>query len=302
MNSDLVDWTLYRSFLAILKEGSLTGAAQRLRLTHPTLRRHLEALETGLGAKLFVRSPRGLEPTDLALELASTAETMQLAADAFVRRASAAADEPTGSVRITASEIIGSEILPAMLAEIRNAHPGLEFEVVLTRSVEDLLRREADVAIRMARPVQPDLLARKVGEVTLNLYAHRRWLDRHGPPSGLDDLVAAHHLIGYDRDPAIIQAVERAGGRIDRSAFGYRSDNDLAQLAAVRAGLGVGLGHDVVMQKDPDLVQVLPAFSQTLEVWLATPPALRNVARVAITLEALSRGFRDLARPRSIGD
>jgi DNA-binding transcriptional LysR family regulator len=291
MNADLLDWTLCRSFLAILQEGSLSRAAVRLRVTHPTISRHLEELEQRLGTKLFVRSTSGLTPTDLGASLAATAEAMQLAAEAFIRRASAETDQICGSVRITASEIVGAEILPPLLAELREKHTGLAYEVSLTRSTEDLLRRDADIAIRMARPEQSDLVARKVGQMSMKLYAHADWVRKHGFPNSLADLAAAHELIGYDRDPAMLQAFAARGLSLDRDAFGFRSDNDLALLAALRAGFGVGAGYEIVMQRDPQMVNVLPELEQVLEVWLAVPSALRNVARIAATLEALAIGL-----------
>jgi DNA-binding transcriptional LysR family regulator len=245
-----------------------------------------------LGAKLFVRSTSGLTPTDLGAGLAATAEAMQWAAEAFVRRASAETDQISGSVRITASEIFGAEILPFLLSELRQKHPGLAYEVSLTRSTEDLLRRDADLAIRMARPEQSDLVVQKVGQLSMKLYAHRDWISRNGVPNSLLELASAHHLIGYDRDPAMLQAFTARGLSLDRDAFGFRSDNDLALLAALRAGFGVGAGYEIVMRKDPQMVNVLPEFDIVLEVWLAVPPALRNVARIATTLEALARGIR----------
>jgi hypothetical protein len=113
----------------------------------------------------------------------------------------------------------------------------------------------------------------------------------HGFPNSLADLAAAHELIGYDRDPAMLQAFAARGLSLDRDAFGFRSDNDLALLAALRAGFGVGAGYEIVMQRDPQMVNVLPELEQVLEVWLAVPSALRNVARIAATLEALAIGL-----------
>src|SRR6187551_3318316 len=144
-----IDWERQRAFLAVLSEGSLSAAARTLCVAQPTVRRRIEELEGALGVPLFTRSSGGLQPTEAALGLRDHAEAMALAADAFVRAGSAGAKEIAGSVRISASEVIAVEVLPPMLATLRTAHPRLVFELSPSNRNEDLLRREADIAIRM---------------------------------------------------------------------------------------------------------------------------------------------------------
>src|SRR5580704_316405 len=192
------DWDLYRSFLAVLAEGSLSAAARRLGLTQPTLGRHIEALEEALGgAVLFTRSPSGLNPTEAALALGPHVEAMAAAAEALLRTASGEIDAARGVVRITTSEIMGAEVLPAILTGFHEQWPEVTIELVLSNRQEDLLRRDADIAVRMARPRQEALVARHVGDVTLGLFAHQRYLAAHGTPTSLAD--AAHSAIGFDR-------------------------------------------------------------------------------------------------------
>jgi DNA-binding transcriptional LysR family regulator len=162
-------WELYRSFLAVVREGSLSGAARRLAMTQPTLGRHVAQLEAALGIALFTRSPGGLAPTDAALALLPHAEAMEASAAAVVRAVSGAAGDQGGTVRITASEIVGAEVLPPILAAFREHHPGIALELALTNRTEDLLRRDADLAVRMAQPKQDALLARRIGRVPLGL-------------------------------------------------------------------------------------------------------------------------------------
>jgi DNA-binding transcriptional LysR family regulator len=291
MNSKRLDWSLCRVFLAIAREGSLSGAARWLGVTHPTVRRDLGLLEDALGSALFVRSASGLVPTDLAIELQPIAQSMEAVAEAFMRTASAEASHVAGTVRITCSELMGVEVLPPILAELSGRHPGLQIELTPTRATEDLLQREADIAVRMARPSQLDLVARKVGRVRLGFYAHERWLARQAEPQTLPDLVRLRAMIGYDRDPALLRMLRSAGVEVEPTAFAFRCDSDLAQLAALRSGLGVGVCHDLIARRDPALRPVLPGVSHTLEVWLAVTPSLRSTARVAATIEALANGL-----------
>ncbi len=294
MNSNRLDWSLCRVFLAIAREGSLSGAARRLGVTHPTVRRDLGLLEAALGSALFVRSASGLVPTDLAVELQPIAQSMETVAEAFMRTASAEAANIAGTVRITSSELMGVEVLPAILAPLADLHPGLQIELAPTRATEDLLRREADIAVRMTRPSQLDLVARKVGRVRLGFYAHERWLSRQVEPHTLSDLARSGAMIGYDRDPAMLRLLRSAGLEVEPTAFVFRCDSDLAQLAALRAGMGVGVCHDLIARGDPALRRVLPDVGYTLEVWLAATPSLRSTARVAATFEALASGLTGL--------
>src|SRR5215472_3658928 len=203
MTSTEPGWELYRSFLAVLQDGSLSAAARSLKLTQPTIGRHVEQLELTLGARLFTRSPHGLMPTEAARTLEPHARAMAGAAAALVRAASGKASQTHGTVRIAASEIIGAEVLPAMHTEFRAMNPGVVVELSSSDRTEDLLRREADVAVRMVRPTQASLIARHVGHVTVGLHAHRRYVEARGKPASLAQL-ARHTLIGFDRETAAI--------------------------------------------------------------------------------------------------
>ncbi|HWZ07946.1 MAG TPA: LysR family transcriptional regulator, partial [Bradyrhizobium sp.] len=164
-------WELYRTFLEVIRDGSLSGAARRLSLTQPTVGRHIDALEAALGMRLFSRSPQGLKATPAALELVGHAETMAAASAALRRTASGGAAADRGTVRITASEMIGCEVLPPIISRFRDSHPGITIELALNNRNEDLLRRDADIAVRMVRPRQKSLLARHIGKSPVGLYA-----------------------------------------------------------------------------------------------------------------------------------
>ncbi|HEX8478277.1 MAG TPA: LysR family transcriptional regulator [Telluria sp.] len=285
------DWNLYRSFLAVLDAGSLSAAARELGLAQPTLGRHIEALETALGYALFIRSQHGYLPTEHALQLKPYAQSLAATASALLRAASATDDAARGTVRVTASEIIACEVLPPILARLHEQYPGLQIELAVSNRVQDLLRREADIAVRMVAPAQEALVARRVGAVRLGLHAHRDYLTRRGTPATLADL-KQHALIGYDHESAFIRSIKHHLGDLTRSNFALRADSDLAQLAALRAGFGIGVCQAALAARDAALVRVLPeAFAFERDVWLAMHEDLRQSKRCTVVFSALADGL-----------
>ena len=284
-------WDLYRTFLAVLREGSLSGAARALGLTQPTVSRHVEALEAAVGLDLFVRSQRGLDPTEAALELRPYAETLAATTAAMLRAASGHGSAVSGTVRVSASEVVGVEVLPPILTALRARHPHLTIELALSNAVEDLLRRDADVAVRMVEPTQEALVARRVGTIPLGMHAHRRYLERRGVPATLEDL-ARHDVIGFDRETPAIRAMLRRVGGVDRALFALRSDSDLAQLAMIRAGFGIGVCQVPVAARDPGLVRVLAdSFTLPLPTWVVMHEDLRSSPRCRTVFDALVEGM-----------
>jgi DNA-binding transcriptional LysR family regulator len=293
--TDPTDWERQRAFLAVLREGSLSGAARALGAAQPTVRRRVEDLERQMGVALFTRSPSGLTPTALARELSAHVEAMAAAAASFARAASAEAGATTGAVRITASEVVGVEVLPPMLAALQADYPGLVIELSLSNRSEDLLRREADIAIRMTRPMQEALVARRVGAIPLGFHGHSRLLDVWGRPDTLE-AAKALPLIGYETETIGVRAVKALGLDLRREDFAFRADSDLAQLAAIRAGVGVGICQVALAARDPMLERVLPGFSFDLETFVVTHEDLREVRRVRLVFDALVEGLTAYAR------
>jgi DNA-binding transcriptional LysR family regulator len=287
------DWSHFRAFLAVLRDGTLSGAARELGLTQPTLGRQIAELEHRLGTALFVRSQRGLVPTDAARDIAPHAEIMAAAAGSMLRAASGGVSDAAGVVRITASDVVGAEVLPPLLAEFRRAHPDVTIELVLSNRVEDLLRGEADIAVRMVRPSQQALVARQIGEVRLGLNAHRHYLKHAPAPKSLAALLRDHALIGFDQGtPFLRQLLE--GMPITRNHFALRTDSDLAYLAAVRAGFGIGFIQEGIARRDPKLVAILPdEISLSLEMWLVLQEDLRASRRLRLMMDHLARGLGD---------
>jgi len=280
-------WDLYQSLHAVLQTGSLSSAARRRGLTQPTLGRHIEALEQQLGAPLFLRSPRGLTPTDLAVGLGTHLEEMAAAAATALRDASGAADGHKGVVRLTVSEVVGVEVMPDVLTSFRRKHPDIDIELTLSNHNEDLSRREADIAVRMARPTQNSLVARKVGVFEFGFYATPDYLEQFGIPQTFDDL-NDHTVIGYDRREISVPGGLDIGRPITRDIFALRTDNDVAQLAALKAGFGIGVCQHRVGRRS-GLVHVLPGtFSFELETWIAMHENLKGVRRMRLMFDHLA--------------
>ncbi len=284
-------WELYRSFLAVADEGSLSRAARALGIAQPTVGRHVDALEEALGLTLFVRSQAGLAPTEAAAALRPYAETLAATAGALLRAAASQGEGVRGVVRITCSEVVGVEVLPPLLVSLRQRHPELVVELVPTNRVEDVLRRDADIAVRMLPPGQQALVARRVGATRVGLHATADYLARHGMPRRWEDL-AGHALIGFDRETALTRRLRQQLGPMRREAFALRTDSDLAQLAAIRAGYGIGACQCGLAQRGPRLVRVLPELFQIeLDTWLAMHEDLRDNPRCRATFEHLAEGL-----------
>jgi DNA-binding transcriptional LysR family regulator len=280
-------WELFRSFLAALHAGSLSGAARALKLTQPTVGRHIDELEKALGTVLFTRSQHGLQPTDAAVELAPHAQAMAASAGALMRAASGTLQAIGGAVRLSASEVFGVEVLPPMLVSLRERYPRLALELVVSDEIRDLLRRDVDLAVRNVRPTQTGLLAKKIGTVTLGLHAHRRYLEAHGIPRTPEEL-SDHSIIGYDQETPAVRTLQASGMRFTRAMFALRTDSNFAQLAAIRAGYGIGICQVPLGRRDPDLVQLLPKHvAFPLEVWLVMHENLRGNPRMRAVFDHL---------------
>lgn len=290
MNASGPDWSLYRSFLAILQAGSLSAAARALGLTQPTLARHVAALEEAVGLTLFTRSQQGLAPTEAALELKPYAEQLAATTAAMLRAASGQGQGISGSVRVSASEIIGSQVLPAIFAGMRAMHPALEIELVLSNAVENLLRRDADIAVRMVEPVHEALVVKRIGRVTVGLHAHRDYLARAGTPRTLEAL-QKHSVIGFDRETPAIRAIRARLPGLEAVHFALRTDSDIAHLMAIKAGFGIGLCQTALARQNPNLVRVLPSVGLQLGVWLAMHENLRSTPRCRAVFDGLAAGL-----------
>lgn len=294
--SSNVAWDDQRVFLAVLDEGSLSAAARRLRLTQPTVRARLEALEEALGTVLFTRSARGLVPTEQARSLADSARAMERASEAFVRAAQARPGEIAGAVRLSVPEVVGIEVLPPMLARLQKRHPAILIELVLSNTSADLLKQEVDIAVRMHPPRQEGLVAQKVASIPLGLFAHADYLRRRGEPKSLEDC-ANHDFIGPDRSRLDLDTLAKLAPELKRRQLVVRTDSHPAQVAAARAGLGIAVTHKPIGRADPVLRPVLPNLTiGKLDTWLVTAESLIKLPRIRAVFDHLVKAFKAYAK------
>ncbi|MCA0244669.1 MAG: LysR family transcriptional regulator [Proteobacteria bacterium] len=270
------DWTLVRSFLAVLDAGSLLGAARKLGAQQPTLGRHVAQLEAQLGAPLFERTGRGVTPTALALEIADAARSMARAAEALSQGLAQRRAIAGGTVRISTSQVAACWLLPPLLARLQQDEPQIQVELVASNALSNLLRREADIAVRMVRPVQASLVARKLGEVPLVAAAHAGYLARAGTPRQPGDLLR-HRLIGYDRDDTLLRGFAAQGLAITPAQFALRTDDQVAYGCLVAAGAGIGFVARYNLPYWPGVQPLLPALKiPPLPCWLAVHREIRG--------------------------
>lgn len=281
-------WELYGTFLQVMREGSLSGASRTLGVAQPTVRRRIAALEEALGATLFSRAPNGLVPTDAAMRALPFAETMEATSRSIVRALSSDPSQPRGTVRISASEIVGVEVLPPILANLRRRWPEITVELTLSNRIADLMRRDADIAVRMTAPSASTLVARRIGTIPFGFFATPDYLRRHGTPECLDDL-RRHELVGYDQNPQLLEGLAALGLVLSADDFAFRTDHDLAFLGAIRAGLGIGV---VQVPLAHGLVRLLPGYDLPLDVWLVAHEDLRQVRRIRVVLDHLAEALR----------
>ena len=272
--------------------GSLSAAARSLGLSQPTLGRQIRAAEEVLGVPLFRRHAKGLELTEAGASVIEPARAMR---DAAARVTLLAAGQETalrGTVRLTASVVMATLILPPILAKLRQDAPEIEIELVASDATDNLLFGEADIAIRMYRPEQSDVITRHLGDSPMGFYAARSYLDRRGTPQGPADL-AAHDWIGFDRSDLMLRGFAEMGFPVDRHFFGVRCDDQVANWALVTAGAGIGFAQCYVGRRTPGVVQILPNIPLPhLPLWLTAPEALRRTPRIRRVWDALALALK----------
>ena len=283
-----LDWSILRDFIAVAETGSLSQAARRLRLSQPTLSRRIAALEEQLKAQLFQRTPRGLLLTEAGEQVLAGARRVEEEALAIERQAEAAHQTLTGTVRISVTEGLGSMWLPRKLAQFHAQYPGVCVEVLVDNRAANLLRREADIAMRMFRPEQPDLIAKRAGELIMGLYGSRSYFAKHGMPQKLEDL-KSHYHVGFDegmREHAAVQRLERC---FSPERIVHRSSSFVGQLTATLAGIGLGVHDCVLADSEPTLQRIMPEhFNHAMEIWLVTHSDMRRSARIRAVYDFLA--------------
>lgn len=288
----LDDWNLLRSFIAVYETGTLTEAARRLGTTQPSVGRHVRELEASLGEALFVRLPGRLKPTEQAHALHGVVAAMRTSVVEAERLFADAREVLVGCVRVAASEVYATHVIAPIAARLLVEQPELEIELSVSNHADNLLRRDADIAVRFFRPEQNDVIATHVGNTELGLFAHEDYLARHGEPDSFD-VPAQAFVAGFDRESVPLGPLMKgtAPGRPIR--FRLRTDAILARYAAVETGLGVGAYLVDVAAERPGLKRILAGqFGQAQEVWLCAHPELRRSASMRFVWSHLEVALR----------
>ncbi len=290
-----MNWDDARIFLAVARHGQLLGAAKALGLNHATVARRITALEDALGSTLFRRKTNGTELTAQGERFLVQAEIMESASLAAAE-AAGANSSLEGVVRIGGPDGFGVAFLAPRIGELTERHPGLRIELVPVPRAFSLSRREADIAVTLERPREGRLVARKLTDYSLGLYASRTYLDRHGTPETLDDL-AHHRLVGYVDDLLYTASLDYTGEFLRHWRSTLSVSSAMGQTEAVRAGAGIGILHTFMASGDAHLVPVLPLHTVTRAYWTVMHEDLRGVRRIGVVSDFLAE---IVARARSI--
>ena len=282
------DWNRARAFLVTAEEGSLSAAARSLGMTQPTLGRQVSALEEELGVVLFERSGPGLVLTPNGLELVEHVRAMGEAAGRVSLAASGQSNNIEGNICISASEVYSVFLLPPIIAKLRKLEPKIHVEIIATNQTSDLRRREADIAIRNFRPTQPELIAKKIKDVSAILYATPAYLDSIGNPTSPEQLHRAE-FISFDNTGMLMNGLNEQGLNLTKKNFPLVSENYLVHWELVKQGLGIGIMPEDIGDAEPLVQQVLPELDPIVfPIWLTTHRELNTSRRVRMVFDLLA--------------
>ena len=292
------DWNRARAFLVTAEEGSLSAAARALGMSQPTLGRQVAALEDELGVALFERGGKGLELTPSGLELMEHVRAMGQAASEFSLAATGQSDSIEGRICISATEVMATFVLPAIIGRLRQLQPGIRVEIIASNEASDLKRREADIAIRAFRPTQPDLIARKLSDLTASLYATPVFLERFRQPLQPEDLRAAEWLGFSTNNPEYMAALQERGFVLSEHNFTVRTDNHMVHWELTKQGVGIGMMPVEIGDAEPLVQRVFPGKAVFKgEIWLVSHRELRMNRRVRTVFDFLAEELSENASP-----
>lgn len=286
-----IDWNQLKAFLETAETGSLSAAARKLGLTQPTLSRQVAAIEQRMGVTLFERVGKSMALTPTGLDLLEHARAMGAAAESLRLAASGRSQTVGGVVTVSATEGAATHFLAPLVRQLREKEPAIVIEVVTTDTQSDLLRREADIAIRHVKPEQPDLIARLVREALAHFYASEDWVRVHGHPRRADE--AAHlPFVGADRSGHFLAYLRQHGLPLSEENFSCYADHAMTQWALVRQGMGIGAMADEIARDTPGIVRVLDDVPPVrFPIWLVTHRELRTSRPIRLVFDALARGL-----------
>ena len=288
---DNLDWNQLKAFLETAETGSLSAAARKLGLTQPTLSRQVAAIEQRMGVTLFERVGKAMALTPTGLDLLEHARAMGTSAESLLLATTGRSQAVGGIVSVSATDVVAAYLLPPLVRLLREKEPGIAIEVISSDAFSDLLRREADIAIRHVKPEQPDLIARLIREATAYFYASEDWVKVHGHPRQAEE--AAHlPFVGSDRSGRFLAYLRQHGLPLSEANFSCYSDHSMASWALVRHGMGIGAMMVEVARDTPGIIRVLDDVPPVrFPIWLVTHRELRTSRRIRVVFEALAQGL-----------
>jgi DNA-binding transcriptional LysR family regulator len=293
-----LDWSLIQSFISVAETGSLTQGAKQLGKSQPTMGRNISNIEAMLDTQLFNRERHGLSLTDKGEELLKIAIEMRSSAAKLLLNVAGGSNEMSGTVRVTASQVISNFTLPAILAKISAEHPNIEIELHASDDSENLLFHEADIAVRMYRPNQLDIITRHICDIEIGFFASKSYLERVGTPQTIEEMKKLN-WIGYDKSELMLKGMRQFGWQVDRSFFKTRCDDQAVYWQMVKTGCGIGVGQVNIGLSDDDIVHLFPdAPIPSIPVWLTAPKALRNSARIRYVYNILAAEIKISAQKK----
>jgi len=288
-----MDWNLVRSYLMVAEHGSTLAAARHLEVTQSTISRQLTELERQLSVQLFDRRKTGLVLTDKGRELLSLAKQMDTVADNLQTQASHYSSSVSGTVRVSASEVLAVEVLPYCLNNLINDNPELQIEIVASNEESNLLSREADIALRMFPPQQQDLVARHLLDIPVAFYAHEKYIERHGIPRSAEDFTQLR-FIGFDMNTLFIDGAKKFGIKLKRENFNIRTDSIIVQNQCAQAGLGMVAMQDKLANKLPGMQRIKLGFDlPMLPLYIVAQQELRASRKLRVVYDSLAEALRD---------
>ena len=281
-------WEWMQSFAVVAKVGSLSKAAATLNTSQPTLSRHMAGLEKEIGTTLFDRSTQGLKLTSSGKKLVEYSESMQQAAEQFTRIASGTIMSLEGSVRISANEVVGLYYLPEIIAKFRQKHPEVTVEIDISNKTTSINQRDTDIALRMFRPTQPDLVARRLPDIKLRAVASKEYLAEFSEPKTIQEL-SKHRLIGFDRDLQFIKTLKELSWPVSENDFNSKTDFLPLQIELARKGLGVTVTHESIIDEFAELQAILTGLTlPSLEFWLVCHADVQHNRRIRVMMDFLA--------------
>ncbi len=289
----MYDWNDLRYFLELSRQGKLIHAATRLQVDHTTVSRRITALEKQLDVRLFDKSPVGYQLTDAGLRLLPLAEEIEARSNRVYQDIAGKDTRLSGTVRVSVPEALGSQVIAPRIVEFCREHPDIEIELIAETRRMSLSRREADIAINLARPDRGRLIAWKLCDYRLKLYGAQSYLDSHTIINSMDDL-AAHAFVSYIDDLIEMPELRFFESTIKNAHVVFRSSNVGAQFNAILQGTGLGIVHCFMAQQQSRLQVILPdLITVERSYWLSVHEDLRNVARVDAVCDFLTSILRD---------